>query len=183
MENDKEESEPPLDNPPPPSTAVNAYKKADTKATSVLWISIFLFSLFTLGMYDFLSEDEPNRCGMSYMYEVPQYIRQREPDHPKYGLYAYGEGKLAELTKKGKFSGIPVLFIPGNAGSHRQVRSVASIALRKAIDIYKYKTHFDYFAVDFNEEFSALFGGTLIDQADFVRKSIKSILSLYSGTF
>ena len=29
-----------------------------------------------------------------------------------------------------KFSGIPVLYIPGNSGSHKQVRSMASVALR-----------------------------------------------------
>ena len=67
---------------------------------------------------------------------------------PKYGLYAYGEGEGKHLERlqwkhhtlcklccillaKGytglprlkaeKFSGIPVLFIPGNSGSHKQV--------------------------------------------------------------
>jgi glycosylphosphatidylinositol deacylase len=82
---------------------------------------------------------------------------------------------------KGKFIGIPVLFIPGNSGSFRQVRSLASIALRKAIEDTKYKVHFDYFAVDFVEEFSALYGGTLEDQAAFVRQSIVDILRLYQG--
>jgi hypothetical protein len=52
---------------------------------------------------------------------------------PKYGLYVYGEGKMAGYLEKGKFSGIPVLFIPGNSGSHKQVRSLASVALRHFI--------------------------------------------------
>ena len=60
---------------------------------------------------------------------------------------------------------------------------MASIALRKAIEDFKYKIHFNYFAVDFNEEFSAIYGGTLKDQAAFVRQSIRSILSLYKGKF
>jgi len=49
---------------------------------------------------------------------------------PKYGLYVYGEGKSAGYLEKGKYSGIPVLFIPGNSGSYKQVRSLASVALR-----------------------------------------------------
>lgn len=53
----------------------------------------------------------------------------------------------------------------GNAGSHKQVRSLASVALRKAIDETKYKTHFDFFTVDFGEEISGLFGGVLQDQS------------------
>ncbi len=151
------------------------------KSTPVIWIATFACCLFGLGMYDFLIEKEPNQCAMSYMYEYPQYI-QLELDNPRsYGLYAYGEGKLSEFLKEGKYDGIPVLFIPGNAGSHRQVRSMASVALRKAIEESKYKLHFDYFAVDFNEEFSAIYGGELESQADFVIRSISKILSLYEG--
>jgi glycosylphosphatidylinositol deacylase len=115
------------------------------------------------------------------MYELPQYVNISQTKHKKYTLYAYGEGKSSEAVYKGKFIGIPVLFIPGNSGSFRQVRSLASIALRKAIEDIKYKVHFDCFAVDFVEEFSALYGGTLEDQAAFVRQSIADILSLYQG--
>lgn len=39
--------------------------------------------------------------------------------------------------------------------------------------------HFDYFAIDFKEEFSALYGGSLQNQSAFVSKSIQHILSLY----
>jgi len=52
---------------------------------------------------------------------------------------------------KGKVNGVPVLFIPGNSGSHKQVRSLASVALRKALDDDYKKLHFDFFSVDFNE--------------------------------
>lgn len=60
----------------------------------------------------------------------------------------------------------------GNAGSYKQVRSLASVALRKAIDDTKYKIHFDYFSVDFGEEYSGLYGGVLQDQSRFIAKSI-----------
>ena len=162
------------ENPPP------APKRVDLKPQGSLYISLILTSLFCYGLYTFVTEKEPNKCGMSYMYEYPQYINLTS-NHPKYSLYAYSEGKLSEKVAKGQFSGIPVLFVPGNAGSFRQVRSMASIALRKAIEESKYKIHFDYFAVDFVEEFSALYGGTLNDQAAFVRSSIKQILELYKG--
>jgi glycosylphosphatidylinositol deacylase len=88
---------------------------------------------------------------------------------------------MAEPLRRGHFDGIPVLFIPGNAGSHRQVRSLASVALRKAMDDKMLVHHFDYFAVDFNEEFSALYGGSLEDQAAFVRQSVQAILDLYKA--
>ena len=50
---------------------------------------------------------------------------------------------------------------------------------RKAIDDSEYKVHFDYFAVDFAEEMSALYGGVLNQQAEFVRHAISAILRLY----
>jgi glycosylphosphatidylinositol deacylase len=40
--------------------------------------------------------------------------------HPNYGLYAYAEGKFGIPAKRHKFTGIPVLFVPGNAGSYKQ---------------------------------------------------------------
>jgi len=43
-----------------------------------------------------------------------------EEKYPRFGLYAYGEGFLTEKLRRMHFSGIPVLFIPGNAGSHEQ---------------------------------------------------------------
>lgn len=51
-----------------------------------------------------------------------------------YGLYVYGEGSYSVPYRGGQFTGIPVLFVPGNSGSHKQVRSLASVALRKALD-------------------------------------------------
>ena len=39
--------------------------------------------------------------------------------------------------------------------------------------------HFDYFSVDFNEEFSALYGGSLSRQSDFVAACVDHILSKY----
>ena len=72
-------------------------------------------------------------------------------------------------------SGSPVLFIVGNADSYRQVRSLGSVAYRMG-DKQK---QLDYFSIDFNEELSALFGGVLEQQTEFVAHAIQRILSLY----
>jgi GPI inositol-deacylase len=76
------------------------------------------------------------------------------------------------------FNGAPVLFIPGNSGSYKQTRSLASVALRKGID-NDWFHHLDFFTVDLNEEYSALFGGALEDQTLFIEHSIRAILKLY----
>lgn len=61
------------------------------------------------------------------------------------------------------------------------VRSIGSIALRKAEDI-DFKYHFDFFSVNFNEELVALYGGSLQKQTKFVHECIKTILKLYKVT-
>uniref|UniRef100_A0A8C0EXG1 GPI inositol-deacylase n=1 Tax=Bubo bubo TaxID=30461 RepID=A0A8C0EXG1_BUBBB len=113
---------------------------------------------------------------------LKQYI-EHKPDHltrryPAYELYLYGEGNYAEENKNLLLTGIPVLFLPGNAGSYKQVRSLGSIALRKAEDV-DFKYHFNFFSVNFNEELVALYGGSLQRQTKFVHECIKVILKLY----
>ncbi|XP_066433377.1 GPI inositol-deacylase isoform X3 [Eleutherodactylus coqui] len=77
-------------------------------------------------------------------------------------------------------TGIPVLFLPGNAGSYKQVRSIGSVSLRKAESV-GYSDHFDVFSINFNEELVALYGGSLQKQTQFVHISIKAILRLYKN--
>ncbi|NXN22252.1 PGAP1 deacylase, partial [Nycticryphes semicollaris] len=135
------------------------------------------------GVRDVLFLYEENRCSMTYMYEYPEYLKIKLPKktvrrYPVYELYLYGEGNYAEENKNLLLTGIPVLFLPGNAGSYRQVRSLGSIALRKAEDV-DFKYHFNFFSVNFNEELVALYGGSLQRQTKFVHECIKVILKLY----
>ncbi|NXN13731.1 PGAP1 deacylase, partial [Indicator maculatus] len=144
-----------------------------------------LTALVLLGVRDVLFLYEENRCSMTYMYEYPEYLRIKLPKktarrYPAYELYLYGEGSYAEENKNLLLTGIPVVFLPGNAGSYKQVRSLGSIALRKAEDI-DFKYHFDFFSVNFNEELVALYGGSLQRQTKFVHECIKVILKLYKG--
>jgi glycosylphosphatidylinositol deacylase len=66
-------------------------------------------------------------CEMSWM--NPSYALLSWPERPskQYQLYLYREQgwDVAEPT------GHPVIFVPGNAGSHEQVRSIASSAARQ----------------------------------------------------
>ena len=56
------------------------------------------------------------------------------------------------------------------------------MALRKALELDpKYRTRFDFFAVDFDEELSAVSGSVLIHQHRFVVRAIDRILALYKG--
>ncbi|NXI94735.1 PGAP1 deacylase, partial [Psophia crepitans] len=135
------------------------------------------------GVRDVLFLYEENRCSMTYMYEYPEYLKIKLPKktarrYPTYELYLYGEGNYAEENKNLLLTGIPVLFLPGNAGSYKQVRSLGSIALRKAEDV-DFKYHFNFFSVNFNEELVALYGGSLQRQTKFVHECIKVILKLY----
>lgn len=82
---------------------------------------------------------------------------------------------------------MPVLFVPGNAGSYKQVRPIASEAnhhFNKVIQRDEYATAagveaLDFFTVDFNEDITAFHGQTLLDQAEYVNEAIRYILSLY----
>ena len=149
-------------------------------AVIVAWL-ITIVLLCIAGKNAFFDLEE-NGCEMTYMFEYPEYIRLElkkkiSKKYPRYGLYLYGEGLYAQEQRR-SFSpnGIPVLFIPGNAGSYRQVRSLASVALRKA---ERYRNHFNYFTIDFDEDFSGLYGGVLMEQVNFVHSCLRHIIRMY----
>lgn len=138
--------------------------------------------LYVIGVARYITDFEENTCEMTYMFEYPQYVRislknDIEEKYPRFGLYAYGEGFLTERLRRMHFTGIPVLFVPGNAGSHEQVRSIASVSLRKSRKTF----HFDFFTVSFSKDYSALYGGVLMEQTVYVSHCIKAILALYKG--
>lgn len=98
--------------------------------------------------------------------------------YPRYSLYGYSEGSGTEGLRRMRFTGVPVLFIPGNSGSHKQGRSLASVALRMALNS-RSPFHFDFFMVDFNEDLSGIYGGVLENEVNFVQASINQIVGLY----
>lgn len=82
-----------------------------------------------------------------------------------------------------------MLFIPGNAGSSRQARSIASSAARQyfadrggVISEEFSRLHvkpLDVFTADFNEDFSALHEPTLLAQRQYILDAIAYISTLY----
>ncbi|KAI0014289.1 PGAP1-domain-containing protein [Xylariaceae sp. FL0662B] len=127
-------------------------------------------------------------CRMSWM--SPSYAKFHDFDTEhtrfasKYSLYLYRE---QGLDTGSKIKGIPVLFVPGNAGSYKQIRSIASESARVFHDVLQHDTaalnggvkNLDFFTVDFNEDFTAFHGQTMLDQAEYLNEAIRYILSLY----
>lgn len=74
--------------------------------------------------------------------------------------------------------GIPIIFVPGNAGSVRQVRSLASV-LQNKTESRNTPFHFDVFAVSFNEEFSGINSNYLVRHTEFVQKAVKHVWNMY----
>ncbi|KAJ5536768.1 hypothetical protein N7513_009954 [Penicillium frequentans] len=131
-------------------------------------------------------------CGVPMM--SPTFIRMVEFDTEhtrfasKYNLFLYREEGVDPYTQDNiGLNGVPVLFLPGNAGSYRQVRSLAAEASRHYYDVVRHDEErhaagtrsLDFFMVDFNEDMAAFHGQTLLDQAEYVNEAIAYILSLY----
>ncbi|KAI0206202.1 GPI inositol-deacylase [Astrocystis sublimbata] len=127
-------------------------------------------------------------CRMSWMSPSFVHFSDFDTEHTrfasKYSLYLYREQGIEHGPK---VKGIPVLFIPGNAGSYKQVRSIASESARYFLEALHSSEAsapsgvkgLDFFTVDFNEDFTAFHGRTMLDQAEYVNEAIRYILSLY----
>uniref|UniRef100_A0A914LP98 GPI inositol-deacylase n=1 Tax=Meloidogyne incognita TaxID=6306 RepID=A0A914LP98_MELIC len=136
--------------------------------------SIFLYILVQF----FFKSDDINRCDMTFMWRRMQYMKINV-EHERYSLFLYGEGIYAENFRQTNFlNGLPILFVPGNAGSGRQVRSLGSL-LQNKTEGRMTNFHFDVFAVDFNEELTAYNFDCIISQANFLVKAVNSIHLLY----
>ena len=158
------------------------------RATVIVAMIALLVTAVCLDAY-FLRSRDPVGCLMSYM--RPEYIRMVDFDHRKtkfgrkYTLYLYKDRSYSVSTGP---EGTPVIFIPGNAGSHKQIRSLASESATefwKSRQSHKSATAdlmpFDFFTVDFNEELSAFHGNSLLEQAEYLNDAIQYILTLYKS--
>lgn len=172
-----------------------------TRSLSVFGIMTFLFLAACLASF-FYYGNEPKNCRMSYMspsyIHLSQFNQNYTRHHSKYSLYLYRERTIDDENTPPR--GIPVLFIPGNAGSYRQVRALAaqsashyrSSLLRKTKSKGQHTSssvllssqikypQFDFYTADFNEDLTAFHGGSLLDQAEYLNDAIKYILSLYN---
>lgn len=152
-----------------------------TTACSIILLATIVRSFLRLQL-------DPKGCAMSYM--MPSFARFSDFDTEhtrfasKYSLYLYREGGIDQDTR---VKGIPVIFIPGNAGSYKQVRPIAAEAAHYFQDVLRVdmaavgngKRPLDFFTVDFNEELTAFHGQTLLDQAEYLNEAVAYILALY----
>ncbi|XP_014758561.1 uncharacterized protein LOC100832898 isoform X4 [Brachypodium distachyon] len=168
---------------------------------------LFFSAWITLAALNRLLRPAPNGCQMTYMY--PTYIPIPTPKNvssDRYGLFLYHEGwKQIDFDEHvSKLDGIPVLFIPGNAGSYKQVRSLAAESFRAYQNgplehtFYRevsstsslneledfslpsqYGRMLDWFAVDLEGEHSAMDGRILEEHTEYVVYAIHRILDQY----
>ncbi|CAG9537628.1 unnamed protein product [Cercopithifilaria johnstoni] len=139
-----------------------------------------------------------NQCEMTYMYRIINFMRididltklkygQTDDigypfsnDFSSYVTILYGEGEYAHNYMRTKqVNGLPVIFVPGNAGSSKQVRSLGSI-LHNKTENRNLPFTFDVFAIDFNEELSGLSGMYLERQIKYLKLAVRHIWSMYS---
>lgn len=152
---------------------------------SALWLALcwILYSAFTGDM----AQNGTCGCEMAYMWPSYRLIEWEGSAREQYAVHLYREG---HTDPAGAPSGVPVLFLPGNAGAYQQGRSVAASA---ATLFYRpsqnpigagasWRRPLDFFVFDFNEEFSALHAPTLDAQADFVAAAVPHILESYAGS-
>ncbi|KAL6551436.1 hypothetical protein OROGR_007590 [Orobanche gracilis] len=175
------------------------------KARFRVAIVVIIFAWIGLaGLYVLLTPIS-NGCVMTYMY--PTYIPISTPENVssvKYGVHFYHEGwrKIDFNNHLRQLSGVPVLFIPGNGGSYKQVRSLgaesdrayqggplewdsyqASPILGEGLDIdfsdillpRQYTSKLDWFAVDLEGEHSAMDGRILQEHAEYVVYAIHRV--------
>ncbi|KAF2435964.1 PGAP1-domain-containing protein [Tothia fuscella] len=151
--------------------------------TTAALLGLCIFQSFTTRQLD------PKGAAMSYMasafVKYPDFDTEHTRFATKYSLHLYREVGIDDGDSRVK--GVPALFIPGNAGSYRQVRSLAAEAAHYWNDNIKSGTNpalqgklsLDFFTVDFNEDITAFHGQTLLDQAEYLNDAIAYILSLY----
>jgi glycosylphosphatidylinositol deacylase len=160
----------------------------------MLWVSLGVFlalAILYAATQSPVGADSPE-CRSIYMFPSYARIKGFDTTHTKfavkYSLFLYREQGKDRVPDEGYkehlLDGIPVLFIPGNAGSFKQVRSIASEVStifygNKDDQEYEGK-NFDFFAAHFNEDFTAFHGRTMLDQSEYLNDAIRFILSLYS---
>ncbi|KAJ1333601.1 GPI inositol-deacylase [Microdochium nivale] len=173
------------------------YAPSRTWHQSVWAMSLLTFLVMSLGvvlLYSVLNAAfalhcDTKGCRMSYMWPSFHKFDGFDTEHTrlagKYSLYLYRE---QHIDHDHRVSGIPVLFIPGNAGSYKQARAIAAESAVYYHEVLRHDPilaqsgvkNLDFFSVDFNEDFTAFHGQTMLDQAEYLNEAVRYILSLYS---
>lgn len=172
------------------------------KIPTILYCIQGIFVIYLVLWY--MTQNPENQCNMTFMIEPPKFlpmsvqkkqlnsINFEEPfkltmtdlNHLKYRLYIYSEygfPHASNLYYDLKDS-MPVLFVPGNSGSHMQVRSIASTTLKNQLNSLD-AAKFVFYAIDFGGQMSGINGKLMQKQIAFVRLALKMILSSHPTEF
>uniref|UniRef100_A0A914S3I7 GPI inositol-deacylase n=1 Tax=Parascaris equorum TaxID=6256 RepID=A0A914S3I7_PAREQ len=135
-----------------------------------------------------------NKCNMTYMYRVMYFMPIAVPTNPSLEdgdpakWYPFSTNLQSYSTVLyGEVSGIPVIFVPGNGGSARQVRSLGSLLHNKTESLQSPFT-FDVFAQALSEgmfgnlleELTGISGMYLERQIRYVELVVEYVWQLYS---
>lgn len=164
--------------------------KKDLRSITLIGLFLIILTAALTILRPFSGADSP-QCRSIYMY--PSYAKIEGFDSKftglaqKYHLYLYreqGKDRIPAENEDIQLDGIPILFIPGNAGSFKQVRSIAAASSNLFFDDpgsiqNSHARNLDFFAADFNEDYTAFHGRTMIDQAEYLNDAIRYILLLY----
>eukprot|EP00730_Choanoeca_flexa_P001100 TRINITY_DN10481_c0_g1_i1.p1 TRINITY_DN10481_c0_g1~~TRINITY_DN10481_c0_g1_i1.p1 ORF type:complete len:516 (+),score=41.91 TRINITY_DN10481_c0_g1_i1:999-2546(+) len=133
-------------------------------------------SLLTLAAWAYLidpaGQGGPNHCSMSYMY--PLYRETRIPTHAffSYRLFQYSDGRVpSQASTKNT---VPVVFVPGNAGDYKQVRSIGTAILTR-----NQGQSYHVFTLGFAEQLSALHSGLVQAQSAYLCEVLHHLKTLY----
>ncbi|ODV84097.1 hypothetical protein CANARDRAFT_201741 [[Candida] arabinofermentans NRRL YB-2248] len=169
----------------------------------LLFLTICGLTILSLIGFSFIENLEgADSASCRGVYMSPAYARVNGFDEThtkfasKYSLYLYREQGKDVFPRDSetvgaatlRLEGTPVLFIPGNAGSYKQVRSIASQCANTFYDnqdqlkqMNSGVNNLDFFTADFNEDFTAFHGRTMLDQAEYLNDAISFILTLYKN--
>ncbi|KAI8903193.1 hypothetical protein EDD86DRAFT_250600 [Gorgonomyces haynaldii] len=151
---------------------IKSMPAAPAKPDRILLFGLSFWSHLNLGI-------DPKRCDGNYIqpWYLPQPFVSSNPRlQQRYSLFL-SRDKLSTL----KLNGLPVLFIPGNAGNYKQVRSFGAVAQRVKL-WEKTVPNMDIFTIDTKYELSAFDPQFLMDQAFYCNEAIEYILGLYNNT-
>ncbi|KAJ3261327.1 GPI inositol-deacylase [Boothiomyces macroporosus] len=142
-----------------------------TLAVTVVSVFVLLLSIYSKFNYGI----DPKHCDGTYIY--PGYsLLDFKSSNPalnrRYQLYKHHEAGR-------DVRGIPVLFIPGNAGNYTQVKSLGSVAYRLWLKRNQSDHPLDLYTMNTKGELAAFHSNLLEDQAFYANEAIQYILESY----
>ena len=110
----------------------------------------------------------------------PNYAEVPLLDGPRTAaLHRYLEGGLGQPTPTAESCKLAVLFVHGNDGCHKQVRSIASVTLSSS---QPNGAHVHFYTLEVEAVFTGFDGADLTEQARHVGRAVRTLQRLYEGT-